>query len=121
MTSTSGSETDTSGSTDLQPWWAARPKQAAPPRQTYINSECIREHDAARHAGVSLGCRLGGALTRRGPVACLPTTLCADKSPGSPGRFVMSEDFLRLGELRIGRKTQLDGQLELPKVGNVCW
>ncbi len=33
----------------------------------------------------------------------------------------MSEDFLRLGELRIGRKTQLDGQLELPKVGNVCW
>uniref|UniRef100_A0A7S3VU54 Peptidase S54 rhomboid domain-containing protein n=1 Tax=Dunaliella tertiolecta TaxID=3047 RepID=A0A7S3VU54_DUNTE len=35
-------------------------------------------------------------------------------APGPSGRFVMSEDFM--GELRVGRKTELGSQLEIPKV-----
>uniref|UniRef100_A0A6T8QV16 Peptidase S54 rhomboid domain-containing protein n=1 Tax=Chlamydomonas leiostraca TaxID=1034604 RepID=A0A6T8QV16_9CHLO len=37
-------------------------------------------------------------------------------APGSHGRFVMNEDFLRMNELRVGRKTELGSQLELPRV-----
>ncbi|KAF5833139.1 hypothetical protein DUNSADRAFT_10658 [Dunaliella salina] len=35
-------------------------------------------------------------------------------APGSSGRFVMSEDFME--ELRVGRKTELGSQLEVPRV-----
>ncbi len=89
-------------------WWAIKPKQAAPPRKTgmapgshgrFVMSE-VRKLQPARSSPLSQR-SASASFTLRAPFG---------------SRAVPAQDFLKLGELRAGRKTLLGSQIEIPRV-----